>query len=180
MIFFIWNFPSVESYERKICQNLYDAERQTAHSLQTIKDIDLPNINNTIFRLEFSKFHDRIFDSFCQIICQQSAWSGWVGPVHLEMDSGHNKKIGFNLKSLRPFIWISCVVNDSRVCMKKEFLCASLAINSDVNTTLFLFQRKNNLFLNNYVLQRNFNWKLQTTSKVLSNFTTWSQNISFV
>ena len=50
---------------------------------------------------------------------------GRAGPT-LEMDSSHkNDKIGFYPKSLRPFLRILCVVDDSDIYMQKEFLVRS-------------------------------------------------------
>ena len=44
--------------------------------------------------------------------------------LQYEMDSGHkNKKIGFYPKSLRPFLRILCVVDDSMYPRRRNFSC---------------------------------------------------------
>ena len=56
----------------------------------------------------------------------QNCWveSGQAG-LTLEMDSGHkNEKIGFYPKSIRLFLMILCVVDDSHIYTQKELLCA--------------------------------------------------------
>ena len=59
--------------------------------------------------------------------------SGMAGST-LEIDSGHkNKKIGYYPKSIRPFLRILYVVDDSIYARRRNFSCApgDLARNSD-------------------------------------------------
>ena len=56
-------------------------------------------------------------DTVRYISRQKVSWSGRRGLKTLEIDSGHeNKKIGSHPKSLRSFLKILCVVDDS-ICV---------------------------------------------------------------
>ena len=95
-----------------------------AHSFQTIIwKTSIPKFDRTILKIESRLCNN--FTSVYMILSEIYAVKerhGRAGST-LEMDSGHKKKtIDFYPRSLRPFLRILFVVNDSDASMQKELL----------------------------------------------------------
>ena len=89
--------------------------------LQVSSFIDMINLGNYNYNIMLTRFSERIFKIWnIRLLEEADAEAGST----LEIDAGHrNKKIGFYPMFLRPFLRISCVVDDSMYACRRN--CSS-------------------------------------------------------